>query len=531
MNTLLTVALLMILGTFLFLGVTIISLVILLIIAIKNDKKQVQHSILRNFPFLGKIRYISEHIAPELRQYFFECDEEGKPYSKNDFQAVVKAGKYLKTIIAFGSKRDFEKPGYYIKNAMFPLQIDELKVDNINPINSKKYTIDKDKLWKRDEHLEAINAKPWLLNDKDAIVIGENSCQNPFVVKSLIGMSGMSYGALGDHAITALSKGIGMTNSFMNTGEGGLSPYHLEGGCDIVCQIGPGLFGFVDKKGEFSYEKLKNVSNIEQVKAFELKLGQGAKIRGGHVEGSKVTEEIAQIRGVEPWKTIDSPNRFKEFSNSKTLLEFITSIRNVSQKPVGIKIVVGGNDSLDDLCETIVATGMHPDFISVDGGEGGTGATYKSMADSIGLPIKPAIMIVHDTLKKFNLRENIKIIASGKLFLPDKIAISLSMGADLVQVARAMMISVGCIGAQKCHSNDCPVGVATTDKKLQQALVIDEKKYRVANYIITIREELFALAAATGLSTPKNFNETNITYNDEQCNVSELKDIKLKNIS
>lgn len=485
--------------------------VIAVVILYFFDKYQSQHAILRNFPVIGRLRYLFEHIAPEMKQYFGD-DNAGRPYSNNDMRSIVKAGKYIQSIIALGSERDFDKPGFYIRNAFFANQLHDMNADNEKEVKTQRYTIDKESLFARKEHVEKTTTKPWLLSDENSVVIGEKTCKYPFKTKSLVGMSGMSWGALGNNAIQALSLGIGYANAFMNTGEGGLSPYHLKGDADIICQIGPGKFGFRNLDGSFSYEKLKEKAALEQVKAFELKLGQGAKIRGGHVEGSKVTPEIAEVRGVEPWKTIDSPNRFDEFHDYPSMFDFIEKIREVAQKPVGIKIVIGSEDSFEEFVQYMKEHNRFPDFISIDGSEGGTGATYQAMADSMGLPIKPALLIANRILKKYGVRDHVKIIASGKLFSADKIAIALSMGADLVQIARGMMVAVGCIGAKKCHSNDCPVGVATTDPKLQEALVVDEKKYRVTNYICTLRAELFALAAAAGLKCPTEFSEKHVIF-------------------
>lgn len=499
--------------------ILIISLGMVYVVLRMIDKSQIQHSVRRNFPVLARVRYVSEHLGPEFRQYFFEGDHEGKPYSRIDFQFIVKAAKYAKTVIPFGSKRDFEKPGYYIRNAFFAKQISDLEADNENLIHTKKYVIDKETLFGRKEHSEEGTLKPWLYNDRDAIVIGKSTCRNPFVVKSPVAMSGMSYGALGDRAITALSYGLKDAHSYMNTGEGGLSEYHLKGGADIIVQIGPAKFGFRNPDGSFSYEELKKKANLPQVRAFELKLGQGAKIRGGHIEGEKVTPEIASIRGVEPYKSVDSPNRFEEFDDMDSMMDFIEKIREVSGKPVGIKMVIGNEEMFEDFVAYMAISNRYPDFITIDGGEGGTGATYQAMADSVGLPIKPALMIAQRLLKKYGIRDKITLIASGKLFSPDRIAIALALGADIVQIARGLMVAVGCIGAQKCHSNECPVGVATTNPKLQKALVIEEKRYRVTNYITTLREELFMLAAAAGLTSPRQFNESHIVYVDQQLQV------------
>jgi glutamate synthase domain-containing protein 2 len=522
MNTLFSIVIISLAVIIGIIFISIVALITLFIIIRKRDLNQIQHSVLRNYPVLAHIRYIAEQLSPELKDYFFEGDHDGKPFSRIDFQSIVKSAKYAKTIIAFGSKRDFDKPGFYIRNAFFPKQIHELEADNESLIPSKKYVIDKETLFSRHEHMEDVLLKPWKYTDKDAIVIGKHTCRHPFVLKSPIGMSGMSYGALGENAITALSLGLKDAGAFMNTGEGGISPYHLKGGVDIIAQIGPAKFGFRNPDGSFSWEELRKKASIPQVKAFEIKLGQGAKIRGGHIEGSKVTPEIASIRGVEPYKTIDSPNRFEEFHDIESMMDFIERIRQETGKPVGIKMVIGSEETFEEFVQYMARTGRHPDFISIDGGEGGTGATYQAMADSVGLPIKPALMIAQRTLLKYHMRDKITLIASGKLFSPDRIAVALAMGADAVQIARGLMIAVGCIRAQKCHSNDCPVGVATTNPELQKALVVEEKRYRVTNYIVTLREELFMLAASAGLTSPRQFNEKHVVYVDNQFQVKTL---------
>ena len=280
-------------------------------------------------------------------------------------------------------------------------------------------------------------------------------------------------------------------------------------------QIGPGLFGIRTVAGEIDWEIFKEKSQIKEVKAFELKIHQGAKIRGGHVEGAKVNPEIAKIRGVEPWKNIDSPNRFRQFSNAEELVTLVEKMKQIGGKPIGVKLVMGDKNTPNELLEYMAKTGKGPNFITVDGGEGGSGATYQEMADSMGLPIKSGIVILDNALRKYGLRNKVKVFSSGKLFSPDQIAIALGLGADFVNIARGMMISVGCIQAQKCHTNECPVGVATTDEKLQNALVIDEKKNRVMNYIITLRTGLNSLSAAAGILSPTQFTREHVIYKDE----------------
>lgn len=518
-------AYLIIIGFFviIFLPAVIALVVIKLYLA---DISQKQHPVLRNYPVLGRVRYFLEKIGPELRQYLFNSDTEGKPFSRDDYEHVVKSAKYKRDIIGYGSKRDFEQAGYYLRNSMFPRQMDELKIDREIKIATKKYILTKDTLFtQRKEHIVDEETLAYLLKDEEAVVIGENT-DHPFVMKGLIGMSAMSFGALGDHAITALSEGLGLAEgTWMNTGEGGLSKYHLKGNVDIIMQIGPGIFGVRDEKGNFSWEELEKKSRIPQIKAFELKLAQGAKIRGGHVDGEKVTPEIAEIRMVEPYKSIDSPNRFHQFDDLPTLFDFIERIRHLTKKPVGIKIVIGSYKDADELAGYMKQSGKGPDFITIDGGEGGSGATFQELADSVGFPIKSALSIVDAALSHHGIRDRVKLIASGKLFTPDRIAMALAMGADLVNIARGFMITVGCIQTLKCHSNVCPVGVATTDPALQKALVIDEKKFRVLNYMVTLREGLFRLAAAAGLESPNQFERKHIMFKDSKGVVQSFDDI------
>lgn len=477
------------------------------------DAKQKEHSILRNYPVLGNIRYLFENIGQELRQYLFSGNREGKPFSRHQYISVVKSGKYKSRIHSFGSERDFEQPGFYIQNKMFPLLHEELRIDQEPTIKSKVFHIDHEGILNRKEHREDAVIDPYLLKHEDAVIIGKDTCETPFVAKGLVGQSGMSYGSLGKNAITALSKGLKLAGgSWMNTGEGGLSPYHLAGGADIMMQIGPGLFGVRTNDGEFSEEEFKKKAELEQVKAFEVKLAQGAKTRGGHIEAGKVTEEIAEIRNVTPWTGIDSPNRFKEFNTTEGLLDFIEKLRDLGGKPVGVKIVAGSKSEVEDFVRIIAETKQVPDFISIDGAEGGTGATYQELSDGVGLPLFTSLPLLDELLKQHGVRDQVKIIAAGKLVTPDAMGYALSLGADLVNTARGMMISVGCIMAQVCHNNTCPVGVATTDPKKEKALVVEEKMYRVANYVVSLREGLFNIAAAAGVPSPTLLSEEHIIY-------------------
>ena len=507
------------------------AFILFIVYLILFDRGQKKHSVLRNYPLLGRARYFFEKIGPELRQYWFNSDSEGKPISRDDYEHIVKGAKYKRDVIGYGSKRDFEEEGYYIRNDMFPKLSEELKIDRETITLTKRYLLIKDPLFTdRVEKLEDNKSFAFLLKDEDAVVIGPKT-KHPFVAKGLIGMSAMSYGSLGKNAVTALSKGLAIAEgTWMNTGEGGLSPYHLAGNVDIIMQIGPAMFGVRDGEGRLDLEELKKKNEIPQIKAFEIKLAQGAKTRGGHIDAEKVTPEIAEIRRVVPYQSIDSPNRFHEFDDVEKMCTFIDLIRNTTNKPVGVKIVVGGVDSVIPLAKYMKETGKGPDFITVDGGEGGTGASYQELSDGVGLPIKSALPIVDVTLKKYGVRERIKIIASGKLYSPDRIAIALAMGADLVNIARGFMISVGCIQTLKCHTNMCPVGVTTTDPHLEKALVVDEKKHRVANYVTTLRKGLFRVSAAAGLSSPTHFEPKHIMYKDNHGVVQPLERI-MENIT
>lgn len=480
-----------------------------------RNRWQKQHSLLRGrYWFIGILRYMIEKIGPELRFYVADADNEGRPISRAKFISIVKASKYLKTLISFGSKRDFAEPGVYIRNSFFPTLDGEMEVDNSTTLETRRYVIESERIFFRYEKVESVDVRPWYLAEKNVVTVGPER-EKPWRLKGLVGMSAMSYGALGKNAVTALSKGVAMAGgSWMNTGEGGVSEYHLAGKCDLVFQIGPGLYGVRDARGNLDWSLLRVKASMPQVKAIELKLGQGAKIRGGHLEGVKVTPEIAAIRGVEPYKNIDSPNRFSQFANVKGLFDFVGKIQEAAHLPVGVKLVVGSPDSLDEFCEEYSRRGAGPDFITVDGGEGGSGATFKEMADSLGLPVYPAVIIADDALRKAGVRDKVKLVASGGLHQPDEVAVALGLGADLVNIARGLMISVGCIMTERCHSNECPVGVATTDPDLERALFVDEKKYRAMNYIITLRAGLFSLAASCGLKSPTMFSRENLVFKD-----------------
>ncbi|ULT59565.1 FMN-binding glutamate synthase family protein [Neobacillus drentensis] len=510
---------------FIFLLIVFIVGPVALLVWLHILAKKPQHSIIRAHPYLGWMRYLLEKIGPEFRQYWFDDDNNGKPFSRTDFLGVVFSAKYRSDLVSFGSKRDFEKPGYYLANGLFPLLNEELRVDNQEKVHSMKYKIDHEGLFTRHEQLEKDQTTRWLYHEEDTIVVGSDR-KSPWKLRGPFGASATSYGAVGENYILSTGQGSRMAGgSWLNTGEGGVAPEHLESGVDVVAQIGPGLFGFRDDEGNFSLNEFKCKAQEPNIKAFELKFGQGAKIRGGHLEGSKVTTKVATIRKVSVGQTINSPNRFPFLHDALETLQFIKLLQEEGGKPVGIKIVVGYPSGLDEFFEAMNHLQIYPDFITVDGGEGGTGATYKSMADTMGLPLYPALIAVVDKAYQFGVRKKLKIFASGKLISADKIAIALAIGADAVNSARGFMIANGCIMALQCHTGKCPTGVTTTDPNYQEALVPEEKKWRVMNYIMNVRSGLFALAAACGIESPRKFTREHIVFKDDDGKIIRLSEL------
>lgn len=557
------------------------GLIILIVFLFIKDKYQKQHAILKTHPILGRLRYIFEMVGPEFRQYWFLNDKEGRPVDRDTMETIAKAGKYANTVIGFGSKKDFSQTSFYLTNSMFPLNVDELSVDQNNMLHSYTYKILDETLTKRKEKRNLALLKPWHLTEENEIIIGPKR-EQPFHVKGLVGISAMSYGALSKSAVKALAQGVAISGgSFMNSGEGSISRYHLssvyevqdtsqelmdrlsekivayvqdypnssnfdlenrfgkrimfhvdtlvkqgvlkEKKADIIFQIGSGLFG-ARKDNRYCEETFLSNALRPEVKAIELKLAQGAKVRGGKLPKEKITEEIAKIRGIGMDKDVESPNRFPLFNDIDGLFHWITHWQDISGKPVGIKVVAGDNESFEEIARYMKETGKHPDFISIDGAEGGTGATYQEMADSLGLPIYSGIHILDQTLKKYGVRDNVKIFASGMLATADKMAVALSLGADLIYVARAAMNTVGCINAAKCHTNLCPVGITSHLPHLEAGLVVEEKRFRTANYLRTMREGLYMLGASCGIDSPSKFSNRHIAIRETNNDVHKLKD-------
>ena len=448
-----------------FIGLAVLTIIALFIIDITQTKDAVR----RNYPVIGRFRYLFSTLGEFFRQYFFAMDREEMPFNRAEREWIHRATKKHDNTIAFGSTKSLSPPGTVIfVNCPFP-------------------TLESD----------AAEAQP--------LTIGPY-CQKPYEAKSLFNISGMSYGALSTPAVKALSNGAKMAGCWMNTGEGGLSPYHLEGGCDIIFQIGTAKYGVRDKAGNLSDEKLKQVAAHEQVRMFEVKLSQGAKPgKGGILPAVKVTPRIAEIRGIEAGQDSISPNRHPEINSVEDILDFISHVRKVSGKPTGFKSVIGAYGWLEDLCKEIHKRGIEsaPDFITIDSGDGGTGAAPMPLMDNVGLTIKESLPMVADILTQYGLRDRIKIIASGKLVTPSEIAWALCAGADFINSARGFMFSLGCIQALKCNQNTCPTGITTHNKRLQKGLNPKDKAVKVANYCLNIIHEVEVIAHSCGVPEPR----------------------------
>ena len=456
-------------GVYLFYGI-LLWLVWMLV----YDLTQKGHAIQRNYPVIGHFRYMFENMGEYFRQYWFAGDREELPFNRATRGWIYRTAKGLGGLLGFGSTNDLRQPGSIIfVNAAYP-RLEE----------------------------EFIDVPP--------VTIGPD-CKYPFVAKSVFNISGMSYGAISAAAVRALSIGAGEAGIWMNTGEGGISPYHLEGGCDLIYQIGTAKYGVRDEAGNLSDEKLLEVSKY--VKAFEIKLSQGAKPgRGGVLPGGKVTPEIAKIRGIPEGKVSSSPNRHKEIRSADDLLDMIHRVREVTGKPVGFKSVLGSEMFPKDLCKAIIKRGIEyaPDFITVDGGEGGTGAAPQILSDHVGLPITESLPLLVDVLCAYGLRERIKVVASGKLVHSAKVAWALCAGADFVVSARGFMFSLGCVQSMQCHKDTCPTGITTHSKYRQRGLVVEVKSERVKKYAHWMCYEVNSLAHSCGLGNAREFKREHV---------------------
>ena len=428
------------------------------------DYFQTKHSILRNFPVLGHIRFILEFIRPEIRQYFISDDENERPFSRELRTVVYERAKNISDTTPFGTQLNTKAFGY------------TWIMHSIKPIPGK--------------------------NVDTRILIGEKNCKQPYSASHL-NISAMSYGAISPNAIMALNLGAKMGDFYHNTGEGGISDYHLKGG-DLVFQVGTGYFGCRDKDGLFSPQEFEIEANRPEVKMIEIKLSQGAKPgHGGILPAAKLTPEIARVRKVPMGHDVMSPIYHSAFSTPIELLEFIQKLRDLSNgKPVGFKLCIGLRREFLGICKAMIETGIKPDFITVDGGEGGTGAAPLEFTNYIGEPLDDALRFVHNALVGSGLRGDIKVICSGKIITGFDMVYHLALGADLFNCARGMMMSVGCIQSRQCHLNTCPTGVATQNPRLQRGLVVDEKKLRAYHFHKNTLESFYEIIGAMGLNNP-----------------------------
>ncbi len=446
-------------------GVGVLALAVLYVI----DITQTKHAIRRNYPVIGRLRYLFEHLGTFFRQYFFAMDREEMPFNRDQRSWVYRAAKNIDTTVPFGSSRDLKPVGTVLfVNSAFPMLV-------------------------RDSA------------PAPALVIGPG-CRTPYSATSLFNISAMSFGAISKPAVQALSKGAATAGCWMNTGEGGLSPWHLQGGADLVFQIGTAKYGVRDADGNLDDDRLRTIAAHAQVRMFELKLSQGAKPgKGGILPGAKVTPEIAEIRGIPAGEDSISPNRFPEIGDASALLDVIGHVRDVTGKPTGFKSVIGDPSWLDGLFAEIKRRGAAsaPDFIIVDSADGGTGAAPASLIDYVGLPIKESLPLVADFIVRHGLRGRIRLIASGKLINPGEVAWALCAGADFAQSARGFMFALGCIQALQCNKNTCPTGVTTHDPHLHRGLDPADKAERVANYVRNMVHEVGVIAHSCGVAEPR----------------------------
>jgi glutamate synthase domain-containing protein 2 len=460
-------------STWAWIGIGVLAL--LLIVAI-YDLTQKKHAILRNFPIVGHFRYWLEAIGPELRQYIVTQNDEERPFSRDQRRWVYSSSKKENNYFAFGTDNDIERPGYIlVRHSAFPIHTPHAG----------------------EPGYDGEFALPCV-----RVLGGVRGRKHAFRPRSIVNTSAMSYGSLSPAAVEAINKGVALSGALQNTGEGGISDYHRKGG-EIIWQIGTGYFGCRDAQGGFSMEKMLESVASAKVKAIEIKLSQGAKPGlGGVLPAAKITPEIARIRGIPMGKDCISPANHRAFSDVSSMLDFIEKIADATGLPVGIKSAVGDLGFWRDLAKQIGTTRRGPDFITIDGGEGGTGAAPLVFTDHVALPFKLGFTQVYREFAEAGVHHDVVFIGSGKLGFPESGLLALALGCDLINVAREAMMSIGCIQAQRCHTGHCPTGVATQNRWLMRGLDPTLKSVRLANYLATLRKDLVHLAHATGHEHP-----------------------------
>lgn len=455
-----------------------------------SDILSKKHTLKSNFPVVGNLRYLLEKVRPGIMQYFVETDTQGRPINRMFRTLIYQRAKKVNATVPFGTQMLVYNNGYeWMDHSMY---------------TSEKNEID----------------------HSPRVTIGGADCKQPYSA-SILNISAMSFGSLSNRAILAMNKGAKIGNFAHNTGEGGVSPYHLENGGDLIWQIGTGYFGCRNAEGNFDVELFKKTASHDHIKMIEIKLSQGAKPgHGGILPAKKNTVEISKIRNVKPFTDVHSPPSHSAFDSAEGLMHFIKTVRdNCDGKPVGFKLCIGKKQEFNELCEAMLSTGIKPDFIAVDGGEGGTGAAPVEFSNSIGMPMRDGLAFVTNTLRGYDLRKDIKIIASGKIISSFHIARTMAIGADLVNSARAMMMATGCIQALQCNTNTCPVGIATQDKSLIKGLNVENKATRVANFHEETLKSFAELVSATGLDSSTKLNREHINRRVSYSNVLKYDEI------
>ncbi len=434
-----------------------------------HDITQKHHAILRNFPVVGHLRYLLESAGPELRQYVVADNDEELPFSRDQRRWIYASSKLENPYFGFGTDNDIGAEGYvFLRHAAFPL----------------------------------IDPTPDALIPCTKILGGWRGRAKAFRPPSIINTSAMSFGSLSGPAVEAINRGAALAGCMQNTGEGGISAHHRHGG-DLVFQIGTGYFGARDSDGRFSIDTVLQSIGSAPVRAIEIKLSQGAKPGlGGVLPAAKVTREIADARGVPVGVTVHSPSRHTEFGNVDELIEFVERIADATGLPVGVKSAIGEETFWHDLAARMAETGKGPDFVTVDGGEGGTGAAPGTFSDHVALPFRNAFPLVHRAFAEHHLHENVVFFGSGRLGFATDAMVAMSMGVDMINVGREAMLAIGCIQAQRCHTGHCPTGVATQNRWLTRGLDPTDKSVRLGNYIVALHQELRALSHAMGATHP-----------------------------
>jgi glutamate synthase domain-containing protein 2 len=441
------------------------------------DLFQRQHAILRNFPVVGHLRFVLESVGPELRQYIVTSNDEERPFSRDQRRWIYASSKKQVNTFGFGTDNDLENTDgmVVLRHSPFPASA----AAEGEPGGPPRYEIAAGKV------LGAAHGR-----------------RHAFRPRSIVNVSGMSYGSLSPVAVEALNRGAAEAGCLQNTGEGGLAPAHRNGG-ELVFQIGTGYFGCRGEDGHFSLERLRETISGAPVRAIEIKLSQGAKPGlGGLLPGPKVTDEIARIRGVPPHRDCASPAGHSAFSDVDGLVAFVERIAGATGLPVGIKSAVGDMAFWRSLTERMAATGAGPDFVTVDGGEGGTGAAPLTFSDHVALPFKLGFASVYPLFVRAGLAEDVVFIGAGRLGFPDEAIVALALGCDMINVGREAMLSIGCIQAMRCHTGSCPTGVATQSRRLMRGLDPELKSTRAANYLVGLRAEMLSLGRACGARHP-----------------------------